>query len=175
MARRDAEGQDDEARQATKAAGEQNEKKDVRDMFAVIKTGGKQYRVAQDDLLKVEKLSAEAGETVTFEDVLMVGGETDTMIGAPLVEGASVVGEVVDQARHRKIIIFKKRRRQNSRRRNGHRQSFTLVKITDILTGGAKPATKKKAAAPKAEKAEDAGAEGDLPVLFTAPDAPPTI
>lgn len=141
-------------------------------MFAVIKTGGKQYRVAQDDLLKVEKLSAEAGETVTFEDVLMVGGETDTMIGAPLVEGASVVGEVVDQARHRKIIIFKKRRRQNSRRRNGHRQSFTLVKITDILTGGAKPATKKKAAAAKAEKAEDAGTEGDLPVLFTAPDAP---
>ena len=82
------------------------------------------------------------------------------------------MAEVVDQGRNRKIIIFKKRRRQNSRRRNGHRQSFTLVKITDILTGGAKAAPKKKAAAPKAEKAEDAGAESELPVLFTAPEGP---
>ena len=139
-------------------------------MFAVIKTGGKQYRVAQDDVLKVEKLAGEPGETVTFEDVLMVGGDTETMIGAPLVEGASVVGEVVDQARNRKIIIFKKRRRQNSRRRNGHRQSVTLVKITEILTKGAKPAAKKKAA-PKAAAKEEAS-EGELPVLFTAPDAP---
>ena len=114
-------------------------------MFAVIKTGGKQYRVAQDDLLKIEKLTAEPGETVTFDEVLMVGGETATAIGSPVVDGASVVAEVVDQGRHRKIIIFKKRRRQNSRRRNGHRQSFTLVKITDILTGGAKAAPKKKA------------------------------
>jgi large subunit ribosomal protein L21 len=139
-------------------------------MFAVIKTGGKQYRVAQDDLVKIEKLTAEPGETVTFDEVLMVGGETATAIGSPVVDGASVVAEVVDQGRHRKIIIFKKRRRQNSRRRNGHRQSFTLVKITDILTGGAKAAPKKKAAAPKAEKVEDAGAEGELPVLFTAPE-----
>ncbi|MDD7909832.1 MULTISPECIES: 50S ribosomal protein L21 [Pseudovibrio] len=123
-------------------------------MFAVIKTGGKQYRVATDDLLKIEKVSAEAGETVTFDEVLIVGNETDTTIGAPTVEGASVVGEVVEQGRDRKIIIFKKRRRQNSRRRNGHRQSFTTVKITDILTGGAKPA--KKAAAPKAAEAAPA-------------------
>ena len=101
----------------------------------------------------------------------MVGGDTETMIGAPLVEGASVVGEVVDQARTRKIIIFKKRRRQNSRRRSGHRQSFTLVKITDILTDGKKPAAKKKAA-PKAEKAAEATAEAELPVLFTAPEGP---
>jgi large subunit ribosomal protein L21 len=148
-----------------------NEKKDVRDMFAVIKTGGKQYTVAQDDLIKIEKLDGEPGETVTFDEVLMVGGETDTMIGAPRVDGASVVGEVVDQARTRKIIIFKKRRRQNSRRRNGHRQSFTLVKITDILTDGKKPAAKKKAA-PKAEKAAEAPAEAELPVLFTAPEGP---
>ncbi|SDU47986.1 50S ribosomal protein L21 [Stappia sp. ES.058] len=140
-------------------------------MFAVIKTGGKQYTVAQDDLLKIEKLDGEPGETVTFDEVLMVGGETDTMIGTPRVDGASVVGEVVDQARTRKIIIFKKRRRQNSRRRNGHRQSFTLVKITDILTDGKKPAAKKKAT-PKAEKTEEASADAELPVLFTAPDGP---
>jgi large subunit ribosomal protein L21 len=137
-----------------------NEKKDVRDMFAVIKTGGKQYTVAADDLLKVEKLDAEAGSSVTFDEVLMVGNGADTTVGAPLVEGASVVAEVVEQGRNRKIIIFKKRRRQNSRRRNGHRQSFTLVKVTDILTGGAKPAKKAapKTEAPKAEAKEDAPA-----------------
>jgi large subunit ribosomal protein L21 len=137
-------------------------------MFAVIKTGGKQYTVAADDLLKVEKLEAEAGSTVTFEEVLMVGNGTDTTVGAPLVEGATVVAEVVEQGRNRKVIIFKKRRRQNSRRRNGHRQSFTLVKVTDILTGGAKPAKKAapKKAAPKAEETAEAApaaaaAEGD--------------
>lgn len=127
-------------------------------MFAVIKTGGKQYTVAADDLLKVEKLDAEAGSTVTFDEVLMVGNGTDTTVGAPTVDGATVVAEVVEQGRNRKVIIFKKRRRQNSRRRNGHRQSFTLVKVTDILTGGAKPAKKAapKKAAPKAEEAAEA-------------------
>lgn len=147
-------------------------------MFAVIKTGGKQYKVAADDLLRVEKLDAEAGSTVTFDEVLMVGSETDTTVGAPTVEGASVVAEVVDQGRSRKIIVFKKRRRQNSRRRNGHRQAFTTVKVTDILTGGAKPAKKAapKKAAPKAEDvnadapAAEAAADEAAP-LFTAPDA----
>lgn len=143
-------------------------------MFAVIKTGGKQYTVAADDLLKVEKLDAEAGSTVTFDEVLMVGNGTDTTVGAPVVEGASVVAEVVEQGRGRKIIIFKKRRRQNSRRRNGHRQSYTLVKVTDILTGGAKPAKKaapKKAAAKKAEPKEEAKAAADEAApLFTAPE-----
>ena len=126
-------------------------------MFAVIKTGGKQYTVAADDLLKVEKLDAEAGSTVTFDEVLVVGNGTDTTVGAPIVEGASVVAEVVEQGRGRKIIVFKKRRRQDSRRRNGHRQSFTLVKVTDILTGGAKPAKKAapKKAAPKAEETKE--------------------
>ncbi|WP_417675101.1 50S ribosomal protein L21 [Roseibium sp.] len=139
-------------------------------MFAVIKTGGKQYTVAADDLLKVEKLDAEAGSTVTFDEVLMVGNGTDTTIGAPLVDGASVVAEVVDQGRNRKIIVFKKRRRQNSRRRNGHRQAFTLVKVTDILTGGAKPAktaAPKKAAAPKAEA--EAKEEAAAPAAAAAP------
>ncbi|MBO0345551.1 50S ribosomal protein L21 [Roseibium limicola] len=134
-------------------------------MFAVIKTGGKQYTVAADDLLKVEKLDAEAGTSVTFEEVLMIGDGADTTVGAPLIEGATVVAEVVKQARDRKIIIFKKRRRQNSRRRNGHRQSFTLLKVTDILTGGSKPAKK---AAPKKTEEAPAATETVAP-LFTAP------
>ena len=106
-------------------------------MFAVIKTGGKQYRVAADDVIKIEKLDAEAGSDVTFDEVLMVGGEGDARIGAPTIEGATVTGEVVEQMRDRKIIIFKKRRRQNSRRRNGHRQSHSIVKIKSIDVAGA--------------------------------------
>jgi len=122
-------------------------------MFAVIKTGGKQYRVAAEDTLKVEKLAGDAGDQVVFDNVLMVGGDKPS-VGAPTVEGASVAAEIVEQGRNRKIIIFKKRRRQNSRRRNGHRQDYTLVRITEILTGGSKPAAK-KAAKPKADdKAE---------------------
>lgn len=141
-------------------------------MFAVIKSGGKQYTVAADDVLKVEKLEAEAGSSVTFEEVLVVGNGTDTTIGAPTVEGASVVAEVVEQGRDRKVIVFKKRRRQNSRRRNGHRQSYTLVKVTDILTGGAKPAKKAapKKAAPKADEKKEEAAADDAAPLFTAPE-----
>ena len=120
-------------------------------MFAVMKTGGKQYKVAADDVVKIERLEGEAGETVSFENVLMVGGDDGVTVGAPFVEGATVVGEVVDQGRGRKIIIFKKRRRQNSRRKNGHRQYFTSVRITDILVGGAKPKAAKKAAPKKAD------------------------
>lgn len=144
-------------------------------MFAVIKTGGKQYKVVADDVVKIEKLEGEAGTSVTFGDVLMVGEDGNVKVGAPFVDGATVVGEVVDQARDRKIIIFKKRRRQNSRRKNGHRQYFTTVKITDILTDGAKPAAKKKAA-PKAEAAKTeapaakAKADDAAPAaLFAAP------
>ena len=120
-------------------------------MFAVMKTGGKQYKVAADDVVKIERLEGEAGDTVSFENVLMVGGDDGVTVGAPFVEGATVVGEVVDQGRGRKIIIFKKRRRQNSRRKNGHRQYFTSVRITDILVGGAKPKAAKKAAPKKAD------------------------
>ncbi|MCB1518836.1 MAG: 50S ribosomal protein L21, partial [Hyphomicrobiaceae bacterium] len=90
-------------------------------MFAVIKTGGKQYKVAADDVLKIEKLDAEAGETVTFDHVLMVGAGADVTIGTPLVDGATVVGELVEQTRGDTIKVFKKRRRQNSRRTIGHR------------------------------------------------------
>ena len=123
-------------------------------MFAVIKTGGKQYRVAPEDTLKVELLAGEAGDQIEFTEVLMVGEGADATIGAPLVDGAMVVAEVVEQGRNRKVIAFKKRRRQNSKRTRGHRQHYTMVKISEILTGGAKPkkAAAKKEAAPAAEK-----------------------
>lgn len=128
-------------------------------MFAVIKTGGKQYRVAADDLLKIEKLPGDAGDMVEFGEVMMVGEGNDTTIGAPFVDGAMVTAEVVNQGRTRKIIAFKKRRRQNSRRTIGHRQHLTTVRIAEILTGGAKPkkATAKKAS-PAADKAKAAPA-----------------
>jgi large subunit ribosomal protein L21 len=108
-------------------------------MFAVIRTGGKQYRVTPELVLKVEKLDAEPGSTITFTDVLAVGGgEGGMMVGAPVVPGASVTATVVAQDRLDKIIIFKKRRRQNSRRRNGHRQHVTVLRIAEITaTGGA--------------------------------------
>jgi large subunit ribosomal protein L21 len=124
-------------------------------MFAVIKTGGKQYRVAADDLLQVEKIKGEPGEIIQFGEVLVVGGDTATL-GTPTVEGASVAAEVVEQGRGPKVIAFKKRRRKNSRRKRGHRQEFTLVRITEILTGGAKPS---KAAAPKRARKPKVAAE----------------
>ena len=101
-------------------------------MFAVIRTGGKQYRVTQDMILKVEKLEAEAGSTVTFTDVLAVGNEAGVTLGAPVVAGAAVTAFVVAQDRLEKVIIFKKRRRQNSRRKNGHRQYVTVLHVSDI-------------------------------------------
>src|SRR5215213_5685642 len=116
-------------------------------MFAVIKTGGKQYRVATEDKLKVEKVAGEPGEIIQFGEVLVVGGDNVTL-GNPTVSGASVAAEVVAQDRGPKVIAFKKRRRKNSRRKRGHRQEFTLIRITEILTDGAKPT---KTAAPKRE------------------------
>jgi large subunit ribosomal protein L21 len=107
-------------------------------MFAVIKTGGKQYRVVADDTLKVEKIAGEPGDIIQFGEVLVVGGDSVTL-GLPTVEGATVAAEVLSQSRGPKVIAFKKRRRKNSRRKRGHRQEYTLVRITEILTGGAKP------------------------------------
>lgn len=104
-------------------------------MFAVIKTGGKQYRVAADQELAVELLAGEAGDTVTFDQVLLVGSDAGTTVGAPTVAGATVTGEIVDQTRTRKILVFKKRRRQNSKRSRGHRQHQTVVRITGISAG----------------------------------------
>ena len=107
-----------------------------RKMFAVIKTGGKQYKVAPADVVAVEKLEGAAGDAVAFNEVLMVGGDEGTTLGAPLVDGASVAGEIVDQTKTATVLVFKKRRRQNSKRRRGHRQAVTLVRITEILAGG---------------------------------------
>ena len=101
-------------------------------MYAVIKTGGKQYKVAQGDRLRIEKLPAGVGDTVTFDEVLLIGGGDALKIGAPLVAGAKVEAKVVAQDREKKIIVFKFRRRKNYRRKNGHRQPFTALEITGI-------------------------------------------
>lgn len=113
-------------------------------MFAVFKTGGKQYRVAADDVLEVDKIKGEPGEIVEFGEVLLVGGDSVTL-GSPTVAGATVAAEVVEQARGPKVIAFKKRRRKNSRRKRGHRQDYTRIRITEILTAGNKPSKKAKA------------------------------
>ncbi|WP_367717299.1 50S ribosomal protein L21 [Nitratireductor sp. GISD-1A_MAKvit] len=155
-------------------------------MFAVIKTGGKQYRVSANDLLQVERITGEPGEIIQFADVLAVGEGEDVTIGAPLVDGASVAAEVVEQGRGKKVIAFKKRRRQNSRRKRGHRQLLTTVRISEILTGGAKPSKKaaakpaakaeekpaKKEAAPKKTEAKTEAPAASAP-LFTAPAGEP--
>lgn len=119
-------------------------------MFAVLKTGGKQYKVASGDVLRVEKLAATAGETVQFDEILMVG----STVGTPFVEGAAVKAEVIDQIKGEKVIHFVKRRRKHSSKRTkGHRQQLTLLRVTEILESGAKKAAAPKAAAKKAEPA----------------------
>ncbi|MFK7753508.1 MAG: 50S ribosomal protein L21 [Sedimentitalea sp.] len=106
-------------------------------MFAVLKTGGKQYKVQSGDMLRVEKLAADAGETIQFNDVLMLGGDSP-VVGAPFIEGAGVQAEVVDQIKGEKVIHFVKRRRKHSSKRTkGHRQKLTLIKVTEILASGA--------------------------------------
>ena len=136
-------------------------------MYAVIKTGGKQYKVAAADTLTIEKLTAEAGEIVVFPEVLMVGGD------AGITEGASVAAEVVRQARGPKVISFRKRRRQNSKRKKGHRQDLTIVRIAEILTGGAKPTVTSKAAiaaaTEKPAKAEKAAKPAKAEAAAAAP------
>lgn len=126
-------------------------------MFAVIKTGGKQYRVAADQVLEIGRVEGEIGDIVEIGHVLAHGNGDDVTIGAPLVSGASVSAEIIDQNRAEKVIAFKKRRRQNSRRKRGHRQLLTTVRISEILLDGAKPskkASEKKAGEKKAAKAE---------------------
>ncbi len=118
-------------------------------MFAVIKTGGKQYKVARDDVIVVEKLTGDEGSKLELTDVLAIGDGKDTKFGTPVVHGASVTATVLEQTRGDKIIVFKKKRRHNYRRKKGHRQALTVLRITGILPG------EKKKAAPKAEpKAE---------------------
>lgn len=141
-------------------------------MYAVIRTGGKQYRVAPEDIIEIEKVSGEAGEIVQFGEVLMLGGDSP-QVGAPLIDGASVAAEVLEQKRGDKIIVFKKKRRKNYRRKKGHRQHLTAVRITEILTGGKKPS--KTAAAKPAAKKDDkpaAKAEEKKPAAKKADDKP---
>src|SRR5215217_2471767 len=136
-------------------------------MFAVIKTGGKQYRVAAKDVITIAKLDAQPGESVTFGEVLMFTNDNGTELGGPTVQGVTVAGEVVEQMRGPKVIAFKKRRRQNSKRKRGHRQDFTVVRITEILTGGAKPAQ----AAPVEAGAPAAAQAAPAPEATAAPEA----
>jgi len=101
-------------------------------MYAVIKTGGKQYRVAKDDIVTIERISGDAGATIEFSEVLLVGSGADVKVGTPVVSGAKVTAELVEQTRGPKLIAFKKRRRKNSRRKKGHRQDLSTVRITNI-------------------------------------------
>jgi large subunit ribosomal protein L21 len=147
-------------------------------MFAVIRTGGKQYRVAERDVIAVDKILGAPGDIVELGEVLIIGG-ADVVVGTPTISGASVAAEVLEQGRGAKIIAFKKRRRKNSRRKRGHRQEFSLLRITEILTEGRKPSRAKgeaaaqpaprKAAAPVAETAVAAGV---APVPVAEPAAP---
>jgi len=123
-------------------------------MFAVIKTGGKQYKVAEGDEIVIEKLTADAGESVTFEDVLMLGDDKTVTIGEPMVAGASVVGTIAEQRKGTKVLIMKKRQRNTYRRKKGHRQLETVVTIDSILADGKKAPAKKKAAPKKEEAAK---------------------
>jgi large subunit ribosomal protein L21 len=146
-------------------------------MFAVFKTGGKQYRVAAEDVLKVDKVKGEPGEIVEFGEVLVVGGDNVTL-GAPIVAGATIAAEVLEQGRGAKVIAFKKRRRKNSRRKRGHRQEFTLLRITEILTDGQKPSKTvqprpRRAPPPKAEPEVTNGDVSEAPAgAATAAEKP---
>jgi large subunit ribosomal protein L21 len=149
-------------------------------MFAVIKTGGKQYKVAANDVLKVEKLAGEAGQIVTFDEVLMVGNGDDVTVGVPLVAGASVAAEFLGNKKNRTVLIVKKHRRQHYDRRNGHRQLLSSVRITEILLDGAKPTIEARAkAAPAAGDAEAKPARSRKAKAEAAPveaaDATPAV
>jgi large subunit ribosomal protein L21 len=132
-------------------------------MFAVIKTGGLQYSVAEEQVVRIGRIAGEPGQIVQIGDVLMLGGDTP-QLGTPSVAGASVAVEIVEQSRGAKVIAFKKRRRKNSRRKRGHRQDYTVVRISEILTGGASPTKAAKGRPerkPKAVAAEgEAAADG---------------
>jgi large subunit ribosomal protein L21 len=134
-------------------------------MFAIVRTGGKQYRVAAGDKIAVEKLAGEAGETITLDDVLLAG-EGDSIADASKV---TVSAEIIAQAKSEKVVVFKKRRRHNYRRKNGHRQMMTLLRITDVGTGTAKKATAKKAETPEAPEPSEKTA---APKKTTAKKAP---
>ena len=126
-------------------------------MFAVIKAGGKQYRVAAEDIIRIDRVSGQPGEIVEFGEVLVLGGDTP-QLGSPTIAGATVAGEVLQHTRGDKVIAFKKRRRQNSRRKRGFRHEFSVIRITEILTDGAKPS---KEAKPRPKREPKVKAEGE--------------
>jgi large subunit ribosomal protein L21 len=128
-------------------------------MFAVIKAGGKQYRVAAEDVIRIDRVKSEPGEIVEFGEVLVLGGDTP-QLGMPTIAGATVAGEVLQHTRGDKVIAFKKRRRKNSRRKRGYRHEFSVIRITEILTDGAKP-SKTAAPRPKREPKPKAEAEAE--------------
>jgi large subunit ribosomal protein L21 len=132
-------------------------------MFAVIRAGGKQYRVAAEDVIRIDRVAAEPGEIVEFGEVLVLGGDLP-VIGSPTIAGAMVAGEVLQHTRGDKVIAFKKRRRKNSRRKRGYRHDFSVIRITEILTDGAKPSKNppprpKREPKPKAEAAPEGEAD----------------
>ena len=141
-------------------------------MYAVIRTGGKQYKVAPEDVLQIEKIDGAAGDAVQFADVLMIGGEGEPAVGAPLVAGAAVSAEVVEQGRGPKVIIFKKRRRQNYRRKKGHRQDLTTVRILEIFTDGKAPVLAAKESSEPAGEAKPAKARAKKPAAEAGAEAP---
>ena len=143
-------------------------------MFAIVKTGGKQYRVTKDDILRVEKLAGEPGDMLELGDVLMMGEEGQApTIGQPLIDKAAVFAEVVEQTRGDKIIVFKKKRRQGYRRKNGHRQDLTVLRILDVSPTGTKPKAPAKKAAKKADDAPAAKTEAaDAKTEDTKAEAP---
>ena len=130
-------------------------------MYAVIKTGGKQYRVEPNDKLRVDKLAGEPGATIDINDVLMVGEGDKTQVGAPMLDGASVKLEVLEQTRNDKIVVFKKKRLQNYRRKQGHKQEMTVVRVAEIADADGNKATAEPAKKPAKAKSKKADAEPD--------------
>jgi large subunit ribosomal protein L21 len=122
-------------------------------MFAVIRTGGKQYRVAPNDIIEIERIAGEPGDIIELGEVLLLGGDSGPKTGSPTIAGALVAAEVLEQGRGDKIVVFKKKRRKGYRRKKGHRQDLTTLRITEILTDGEKP-SRTKAARPEPKKAE---------------------
>ena len=147
-------------------------------MFAVVRTGGKQYKVAENDIITVERLDADAGAKVTLDDVLMLGAGAEVTLGAPALAGASVTAEVLDQVRGDKIVVFKKKRRKGYRRTRGHRQDLTVLRITGIAAAGAakpaaeKPAKAKTGAKPAVAKAKTKTAAKAKPKTKAAANKP---
>ena len=138
-------------------------------MFAVIRTGGKQYRVAPNDIIEVEKIAGKPGDIVELVEVILLGGDGGPKTGSPTIAGAMVAAEVLAQTRGDKIVVFKKKRRKNYRRKKGHRQALTALRITEILTDGKKPS--KAAPKPEAKKAEKSQAKTEVKAKPEKPEA----